>query len=94
MMGEALEVLTVYSEQLLYKAIMKKVCKKTNHDDEDALELSFAQMSKKEMMKRGLCFKCGKKSHQANECPKDEEEEEGAERYPTAGQHTEYTWII
>ena len=30
--------------------------------------LLFAQMTKAEMMKKGLCFKCGKCGHGVNEC--------------------------
>lgn len=72
---EALQVLTMYMEQPLYKIIMKKQ-KKEKQDGEATPEMSFAQMSKKEKMKKGLCFKCGKKGHLAANCKEDEEEEE------------------
>jgi Zinc knuckle len=71
-MSETLQVMTVYAEQPLYKSIMKKTRK--SKDDDEAPELSFAQMNKKEMMKRGLCFKCGKQGHRAKECPETEQQ--------------------
>jgi len=33
------------------------------------VELSFAQMTKNQMRKRGVCFTCGKKGHIASQCP-------------------------
>jgi hypothetical protein len=48
---------------------MKKQWKNTPENSSDAdTELSFAQMTKLQKIKKGLCFKCGKHGHKANAC--------------------------
>ena len=73
-MEEALEVMSMYTEQTLYKTIMKKISKHHKQDENDTIEeLSFAQMTKRDMIKKGLCFKCKKHGHRARECPNDDD---------------------
>ena len=64
-MNEALQVMTVYTDQPLYKNIVKKGARKR---DDELTQVSFAQMSIQEKRKKNLCFRCGKKGHKANEC--------------------------
>ena len=71
---EALQILTMYSEQPLYKSIMKKP--KKRGDENETPDMSFAQLSKDQMRKQGLCFKCGKKGHRAFECNEKDGQEE------------------
>jgi hypothetical protein len=70
-------VLMVYAEQPVYKSIMKKLKKKQLVEtDEGSPEVAFAQMKKTKMIKKGLCFCCGKKGHKASECKKKKKEDE------------------
>jgi len=75
---EALKALKMEERQPVYKAIMKKLKKKItiSDEDDDNAGLSFA-MSKMEMMRKGMCFKCGKQGHKAVDCTKKEDEEGG-----------------
>jgi hypothetical protein len=58
--AEALQVMLVYETSPIYKAITKKLRKKKESlDDDGNQEYSF--VNKGEMMKKGLCFKCGRK---------------------------------
>jgi hypothetical protein len=79
---EALQVLMVYAEQLVYKSIMKKLKKKQLAEtDEGSPEVAFVHMKKTEMIKKGLCFRCREKGQKASECEKKKkEDEETAER--------------
>ena len=72
---EAFEVLQVFTEQPVYQAIVKKQVGKTRQEKEnrEAPDLSFAQMTKEQMKKKSLCFKCGNQGHRAFECKKDME---------------------
>jgi hypothetical protein len=75
---EALQVMMLYSEGMHTKK--KK--------DEEKLALGYAQISaskRREMMKKGLCFKCGEKGHRAMNCPKKEEDE-------TDQAHAQISW--
>ena len=65
---EALQVMTVYAEQPMCEAIVKKMRKKKAHDDEEE-PVSFAQMTREQKMKKGLCFQCGKEGHIRKDCP-------------------------
>jgi Zinc knuckle len=79
-LAEALQVLMVYSEQPVYKAIMKKLKKRQSVETEEGSpDISFVQMKKIDMIKKGLCFRCGEKGHKASECEKKKESEETAE---------------
>ena len=42
--------------------------KRCNKELEESPDLSFAQMTKGEMMKKGLCFECDKCGHGAKQC--------------------------
>lgn len=68
----ALQVLLLYQEGVHKKASGKM----KQQIDEERPDLSFAQVSKQEMYKRGLCFKCGKKGHRASECPKKDDDDD------------------
>jgi hypothetical protein len=59
----------VHEAQPVYKMIMKNVSrwKKKEKEQVEVAELSFV-MSKTDMIKKGLCFKCGKQGHKAYEC--------------------------
>ena len=49
--------MSMYTKQTLYKTITKKITKHYKQGKNDMIEeLSFAQMTKRDMMKRGLCF--------------------------------------
>ena len=65
----ALQIKLLFQEGAQRKIEAKKRCKQA----EDESPGSFAQMTKAEMMKKGLCFKCGKHGHRANECKTKEE---------------------
>jgi hypothetical protein len=66
---DVLQVMMVHEAQLAHKLIMKKLSKEKKKEAElvEIPESGF-MMSKAEMMKKGLCFKCGKKGHKAHEC--------------------------
>jgi hypothetical protein len=68
-LADALQVMMVHEAQLAYKLIMKKLSKEKKKEAElvEIPEFRF-MMSKTEMMKKGLCFRCGKKGHKAHEC--------------------------
>jgi hypothetical protein len=90
-LDEALKALKMEERQPVYKAIMKKFKKKTTFDDDENPGLSFA-MSRIDMIKKGLCFKCGKHGHKATECTKKDDDDAGGNG--TQGQqHTQtFTW--
>jgi len=79
--NEALQVMTVYAEQPMYKAIMKKIWKKKAQEDEEE-PVSFAQMTREQKMKKGLCFKCGKEGHIRKDCPELKSTETGNAQRP------------
>jgi hypothetical protein len=47
--------------------------------EEGSPDISFVQMNKIDMIKKGLCFCCGEKGHKASECEKKKENKETAE---------------
>jgi Zinc knuckle len=67
--ADALQVMMVFETSPIYKAMVKKFRKKKGALDEDDPGYSF--MNKGEMMKKGMCFKCGKKGHKAADCTAD-----------------------
>jgi hypothetical protein len=70
-LAEALQVLMVYSEQPVYKAIMKKLKKRQSVETEKgSLDILFVQMKNIDMIKKGLCFCCGERGQKASECEK------------------------
>ena len=71
---DALQVLTQYTEQQLYKAIKNRSRKKRKGEQELGAA-SFAQMSKNQLRKKGLCFKCGKKWSPDHECQEDDNDD-------------------
>jgi hypothetical protein len=74
---EALQVLTVYAEQPVYKLIMKKLKKKLLVEtDEGNPEVEFVQRKKINMIKKGQCFCCREKGHKASECETEKKENE------------------
>eukprot|EP00977_Amphora_coffeiformis_P003629 scaffold703_cov168-Amphora_coffeaeformis.AAC.32 len=66
----ALQVLLLYQE-----GTQKKTSKKETWVDEQ-VELAFAQMTKNDKRKRGLCFKCGKKGHKEADCPENQQQQQ------------------
>ena len=62
----ALQVLLLYQEGVHRKSTKKK---NIQRDNDEMVELSFAQLTKNQMRKRGMCFTCGKKGHTAPQCP-------------------------
>jgi hypothetical protein len=99
-LAEALQVMMVFTDQPVYKAIMKKMKKKQSMDDDGNPDVSFA-MSKVEMIKKGLCFKCGEKGHKASEWPGNVGGENGSKKTESgsgrvtqpAQQHTMFPWM-
>jgi hypothetical protein len=70
-LAEALQVLMVYSERPVYKAIMKKLKKcQSVETEEGSPDILFVQMNKIDMIKKGLCFCCGERGQKASECEK------------------------
>eukprot|EP00977_Amphora_coffeiformis_P018078 scaffold6161_cov158-Amphora_coffeaeformis.AAC.1 len=68
----ALQVLLLYQE-----GMQKKTSKKepwANEPNPGQIELAFAQMTKNDKRKRGLCFKCGKKGHKEADCPEQQQQ--------------------
>ena len=63
----ALQIMMLFQEGAQKKMDAEKRRKQA---EDESPGLSFAQMTKAQMMKNGLCFKCGKKGHCANECKK------------------------
>ena len=63
---EALQVMMVHQESPIYRSIMKKKAEKV--DEQEPLEVSFAQMTKAEKRKKGLCFQCGSKWQPGHTC--------------------------
>ena len=53
------------------EGVSKKLADKKRHKHlEDKFpQLGFVQMSKNEMRKKGLCFKCKKRGHTTDKCP-------------------------
>ena len=66
----ALQIMTLFQEGTQKKNDAKKQCKQA---EDESPSLLFAQMTKADTMKKGLCFKCGKCVHRANECKTKEE---------------------
>ena len=62
----ALQVLLLYQEGVHRKSTKKKIIQR---DNDEMVELSFAQLTKNQLRKRGMCFTCGKKGHTAPQCP-------------------------
>ena len=88
----------MFTEQLVYQAIVKKQVGKTRQEKEDreAPGLSFAWMTKEQMKKKGPCFKCGKQGHRAFEYKKDMEEQEKNNKMQMMQAKTEsetYLWM-
>eukprot|EP00977_Amphora_coffeiformis_P004232 scaffold889_cov104-Amphora_coffeaeformis.AAC.1 len=77
----ALQVLLLYQE-----GTQKKTSKKETWVDEQ-VELAFAQMTKNDKRKRGLCFKCGKKGHKEADCPENQQQQQQQQQQPQ--QHTQ-----
>eukprot|EP00977_Amphora_coffeiformis_P021617 scaffold9572_cov157-Amphora_coffeaeformis.AAC.4 len=65
-METALQVLLLYQEGTQKKTSKKEPC--VNELNPGPVELAFAQMTKNDKRKRGLCFKCGKKGHKEADC--------------------------
>ena len=80
---EALQVLSMKGTKSLKQRGKSDV-------DEGTRDLSFTQMSKTQLRKKGLCFKCGKKGHMAKDCPKEDEESVNG---INAAQTHEYSWM-
>jgi hypothetical protein len=77
---KALQVLMVYSEQPVYKAIMKKLKKCQSVETEEVSpDILFVQMKNINMIKKGLCFCCGENGHKVSECEKKKDNKETAE---------------
>ena len=66
----ALQTMMLFHEGWQRKMDAKKQCKQA---EDESHGLLFAQMTKAEMTKKGLCFKCGKHGRRANECKTKEE---------------------
>ena len=66
---DALKVLMEYERQPVYVSIMKKIQKRKEAAKEEVNVEGFEfVMSKKEMIKKRLCFRCGKVGHKARDC--------------------------
>ena len=87
---EALQIMTVHEGQPVYKSIMKKSNRKKG-GNEEPVEHAFGQVTKKEMRKKGQCFKCGKKWSRGHICEKTESDEVNTE---TGAQMTQAAWMI
>lgn len=79
----AYEILEQYARQ-------HKLHEKRGGSREDKVELNFAQMSKTQLRKHGLCFKCKKKWTPGHGCEKTEEIAETE----TGAQMTQAAWMI
>ena len=69
--ADALQVMMQHQEQPIHKSIMKNVNKKFTTTDDKIPDFSF-MMSEVEMMKKHLCFKCGKPGTQGCRLHKEE----------------------
>ena len=61
----ALQMIMLFQEGAQKKIDTKKRCKQA---EDESPGLLFLQMTKGKMMKKNLCFKCGKHDHRTNEC--------------------------
>ena len=59
---------------------------------EESSAVSFGQMTKAEMMSKGLCFKCGEHRHRAMECKNDKKKEEPTEETKNTKQQSHLSW--
>ena len=60
-LAEAVQLLAALEESTAVEKVTK----------EDYSTVSFAQISYKQKLRKGLCFKCGKKGHKKADCPLD-----------------------
>lgn len=93
--AEALQVMMVYETNPIYKAIMRKLKKKKASDEDSGIYEQNFMMTKMEMIKKGLCFKCGEKGHKAQDCPNEgKKEDKNAENEKMSGKKnvSHYSW--
>ena len=66
------------------------------HRDTEKPGMSFVQVTKREMMKKGLCFKCKKRGHKAVDCPNGDGKEQTKEvqQLQAEGSETRYPWSL
>eukprot|EP00977_Amphora_coffeiformis_P017592 scaffold5813_cov189-Amphora_coffeaeformis.AAC.1 len=70
----ALQVLLLYQEGTQKKTSKKEAWK--DETDPGPIDLAFAQMTKNDKRKRGLCFKCSKKGHKEADCPEHQQQQQ------------------
>ena len=73
--ADALQVMMPCQEKPICESVMNNANKKFTTMEDKNPDFSF-MMSKVEMMKKCLCFKCGKPGHKAADCAKKKSDEE------------------
>ena len=82
---------------LFQEGAQKKIDAKKRHKqaEDESPGLPFVQMIKAAEMRKGFCFKCGKRGHRANQCKTKDETSaaEGVQTMQIEDQEQVYSWM-